>query len=78
MPKSTSLHSIDYLVNDLSRQDTLDLIEKLVKKLKNSDTIPKKSKVDINSFSFTESQEVLKDYPGSISETIIEERRSYL
>jgi hypothetical protein len=35
-------------------------------------------KIDFQKFSFSKSRELLKDYKGSLSDTIIEERRSSL
>lgn len=35
-------------------------------------------KLNLNEFSFNRSKEILKDYKGSLSDTVIEERRSFL
>jgi hypothetical protein len=35
-------------------------------------------KMNLSDFSFNRSKEILKDYKGSLSDTIIEERRSFL
>ncbi|UCH95621.1 MAG: hypothetical protein JSV88_01910 [Candidatus Aminicenantes bacterium] len=35
-------------------------------------------KLNLSDFSFNRSKEILKDYKGSLSETVIEERRSFL
>ncbi len=35
-------------------------------------------KVRLSDFSFQRAQEILKDYKGSLSDTVIEERRSFL
>ncbi len=35
-------------------------------------------KVDLNEFSFNRSKEILKDYKGSLSDSVIEERRSFV
>ena len=40
--------------------------------------IEKKERLSFNDFSFAESQELLKDVKGSISDAVIEERRSEL
>jgi len=37
---------------------------------------PTSEKLDLNKFSFERARELLKDYDGSLSEAIIEERRS--
>ncbi len=37
---------------------------------------PTSEKLDLNKFSFKRARELLKDYDGSLSEAIIEERRS--
>ncbi len=34
--------------------------------------------IDLNKFSFEECREILKDYKGSLSEAVIEERRNAL
>ena len=38
----------------------------------------KTKKLDISEFSFNRSKDILKDYKGSLSDTVIEERRSFL
>lgn len=38
----------------------------------------KPRKLDLNQFSFNRSKKLLKDYKGSLSEAVIEERRSYV
>ncbi len=35
-------------------------------------------RVSLSDFSFQRAQEILKDYKGSLSDTVIEERRSFL
>lgn len=35
-------------------------------------------KLDISEFSFNRSRDILKDYKGSLSDAVIEERRSFL
>jgi hypothetical protein len=35
-------------------------------------------KLNLSDFSFNRSKEILKDYKGSLSDTVIEERRSFL
>lgn len=35
-------------------------------------------KMNLGDFSFNRSKEILKDYKGSLSDTVIEERRSFL
>jgi hypothetical protein len=35
-------------------------------------------KLDISEFSFNRSKDILKDYKGSLSDAVIEERRSFL
>jgi hypothetical protein len=35
-------------------------------------------KMDLSEFSFNRSKDILKDYKGSLSDTVIEERRSFL
>jgi len=35
-------------------------------------------KMDLGKFSFNRSKDILKDYKGSLSDTVIEERRSFL
>jgi hypothetical protein len=35
-------------------------------------------KLNLSEFSFNRSKEILKDYKGSLSDTLIEERRSFL
>ncbi|MBM4167449.1 MAG: hypothetical protein FJ218_11110 [Ignavibacteria bacterium] len=46
-----------------------------VEKIKHS---PKRKRLQLSDFSFAESRELLKDMKGSLSEAVIEERRSYL
>jgi len=38
----------------------------------------KPQKLNLNEFSFNRSKEILKDYKGSLSDAIIEERRSFV
>ena len=40
------------------------------------DEVPLKKRLMLSDFSFAESQEALKDYKGSFSDTVIEERRN--
>ncbi len=38
----------------------------------------KSAKIHLNDFSFKRAREALKDFKGSLSDTVIEERRNYL
>jgi len=38
----------------------------------------KPQKLDLDQFSFNRSKELLKDFKGSLSDAVIEERRSYV
>jgi len=42
------------------------------------DVPPKKKKLNLELFSFDKSKKILKNYKGSLSEAVIEERRSEL
>ena len=67
--------NINTIVESVSRKEAYILIEKLVAKLKILDSDKQRKTLDINSFSFSKSQEILKEYKDSFSNTVLEERK---
>jgi len=56
---------------------TTELVEIIVTFIEDADVHISK-KIDLAKFSFNKSRELLKDYSGSLSDAVIEERRSVL
>lgn len=60
------------LYDEIKTEDPVEVIVTFLEDIEKTES----KKLDIDKFSFQKSRELLKDYKGSLSEAVINERRS--